>query len=291
MLRTLPHVAAEDCFALKGGTAINFFVRDLPRLSVDIDLTYIPVEPRRDTLVKMGEALVRIKSGIFKAMPGVSIQEGLYEGRVFKLFVRGREAKIKIEPNLIIRGSVHMPVERGLSPKAGEKFRMAVSVKTLSDADLYGGKICAALDRQHPRDLFDIKVLLNNEGITPEIRRAFIVYLVSHGRPMHEVIDPVRKDIRAVFDADFQGMTDEPVEYEALLDARERLIERLKTDISEREKKFILSVKETKPEWELLDLPGIDKLPAIQWKLQNIRKMDAAKHQDYLRKLKDKLDL
>ena len=46
MLRVIPHVAAETCFALKGGTAINLFLRDMPRLSVDIDLTYLPLEPR-----------------------------------------------------------------------------------------------------------------------------------------------------------------------------------------------------------------------------------------------------
>jgi len=46
LLRVLPYVAKEKVFALKGGTAINLFVRDLPRLSVDIDLTYLPFEDR-----------------------------------------------------------------------------------------------------------------------------------------------------------------------------------------------------------------------------------------------------
>lgn len=291
MLRILPHVAAEDCFALKGGTAINFFVRDLPRLSVDIDLTYIPIEPRKETLYKIGEALARVKSKISKTIPGVSVHEGRYEGTVFKLFVKGPAGIVKIEPNLVMRGAAHPPVERNIGPKAVEKFKTAVSIKTLSDADLYGGKICAALDRQHPRDLFDVKVLMENEGLTQDIRQAFIVYLISHDRPMHEVIDPIRKDIRSVFDADFQGMTEEPVEYAALLNARENLIGKLKNDLTKPEKEFILSVKEGSPDWTLLDLPGVDKLPAVQWKLQNIRKMDAAKHRDYLRKLKDKLGL
>ena len=43
LIRVLPSIAEEACFALKGGTAINLFVRDMPRLSVDIDLTYLPV--------------------------------------------------------------------------------------------------------------------------------------------------------------------------------------------------------------------------------------------------------
>ena len=173
MLRVLPHVAAEECFALKGGTAINFFVRDLPRLSVDIDLTYLPVEPRKETLSGIGEALARVEAKIMRAMPGITVHKGRYEGAVFKLYVRGPAGEVKIEPNLVIRGAVLPPVERELCPEGGRKFRMALSVKTLSDADLYGGKICAALDRQHPRDLFDIKLLLDNAGLTDAIRKAF----------------------------------------------------------------------------------------------------------------------
>ena len=50
LIKTLPLVAAETAFALKGGTAINLFVRDMPRLSVDIDLTYVPVADRESSL-------------------------------------------------------------------------------------------------------------------------------------------------------------------------------------------------------------------------------------------------
>ncbi len=291
MLRVLPYVAAEACFALKGGTAINFFLRDMPRLSVDIDLTYLPVEPRKDTLFGIGEALVRVKAKVLRAMPGISIQEGRYEGAVYKLFVHGPAGEVKVEPNLIMRGAVLPPVQRELCPEGGRKFRMALSVKTLSDADLYGGKICAALDRQHPRDLFDIKLLLANEGLTDAIRKAFIVYLVSHDRPMHELINPPRKDFRKVFENEFSGMTDVPVSYEELLAAREYLFSRLHSELTGTERKFILSVKEGSPDWKLLGLPGVDKLPAIQWKLQNIAKMSPAKHREQLCKLKERLGL
>lgn len=289
MLRVLPHVAAEDRFALKGGTAINFFVRDLPRLSVDIDLTYLPVEPRKETLLGIAEALVRIRTRISRAVPDATIHEGRYEGTLSKLFLRNSSNEVKIEPNLVMRGSVYPARERTLSPKTIERFKMAVAMKTLSDADLYGGKICAALDRQHPRDLFDIKVLMNNEGITAEIRKAFIVYLISHDRPMHEVLNPTRKDVRVAFNSDFQGMTDGPVEYQALLDAREDLITTLKRELTSGEKGFLLSLKEGEPDWKLLDLANVENLPAVRWKLQNIRRMDKNKHRDYTRRLKDAL--
>ena len=64
MVKALPHVAKEDCFALKGGTAINLFIRNLPRLSVDIDLTYLPVAGRSHSLSEIDTALKRIGQSI-----------------------------------------------------------------------------------------------------------------------------------------------------------------------------------------------------------------------------------
>jgi len=123
MLRSLPHVAAEDCFALKGGTAINLFWRDLPRLSVDIDLTYVPVEPRA------------------------------------------------------------------------------------------------------------------------------------------------------------------PATYDDLAAARETLIEALRNGLTPDEREFILSIKDAEPRWGLMGLSGIEKLPAIHWKLANIKKMKPAKRREAYERL------
>lgn len=157
--------------------------------------------------------------------------------------------------------------------------------------DLYGGKLCAALDRQHPRDLFDVKVLLENEGITDEIRKAFIVYLVSHDRPISELLDPARKDFRRIYENEFAGMTVEEVEYDDLIAARETLIETLNKELTDAEKEFLVSLKEGQPMWGALGIKGIDKLPAIQWKLMNIQKMNKKKHAESLEKLKRKLGL
>ncbi len=291
MLRVMPQVAKEDCFALKGGTAINFFLRDMPRLSVDIDLTYLPIEPREESLRGISQALARIKIATGKAIPGVKVREHWLAGFISKLIVRGDECEVKIEPNLVMRGALEPPVRRTLSKNAVVKFGMSLSARTLSDGEIFGGKICAALDRQHPRDLFDVKSLLDNEGITPSIRKAFVVCLVSHDRPMHELFDPPRKDVRALFESQLEEMTAESVTYEELTEAHERLIARLRTDLTDPEKKFLISVKECHPDWSLMDQPGIEKLPAIQWKLQNIQKMDKAKYRDQLLALKNKLGL
>lgn len=294
MLRAIPHVAAGTCFALKGGTAINLFVRNMPRLSVDIDLAYLPVdEPRATALKKSSEALKRIAAKIEKAIPGVRIQESRAREpeRVIRLLVSNGPTRIKIEPNEVIRGSVFPPEERDLSRRAEDLFELAVTARTLSVADLYGGKICAALDRQHPRDLFDIKILLDNEGITDEIRRAFVVYLASHDRPIHELLDPKRKDVRRVYEQEFAGMPIEEIAYDDLIDARETVIETLRKELTADERTFLISVKSGGPNWSVMGLKDIDKLPALQWKLLNIQKMSAKKRGELLIKLKRILEM
>lgn len=293
MLRVMPHVAVEKCFALKGGTAINFFVRDMPRLSVDIDLTYLPLEPRDATLVNIGESLHRVAAATRKSVPGVAVQEGQARGagHVSKLSVSTVDAMIKIEPNPVVRGAVYLPVERELSAEAEELFELTVTVGTLAVGDLYGGKLCAALDRQHPRDFFDIKILMENEGITDEIRTAFVVYLASHDRPMSELLDPNKKDFRQMYEQQFAGMTAEGVDYDELVAVRDRLIKTIRGTMTENEKEFLLSIKQGNPAWDLISVAGIDQLPAIQWKLANIRKMQNEKHAESIQKLQAVLGL
>ncbi|MBI4524043.1 MAG: nucleotidyl transferase AbiEii/AbiGii toxin family protein [Deltaproteobacteria bacterium] len=294
MLKTIPHVAAESCFALKGGTAINLFVRDMPRLSVDIDLAYLPVdEPRETALKKSSEALGRIASAIKKKITGTRVQESRARepDRVIRLIVSTGTTRIKVEPNEVIRGSVFPAEERELTRRAEDLFELSVSARSLSLADLYGGKLCAALDRQHPRDLFDVKILLDNEGITDDIRRAFVVYLASHDRPIHELLDPKRKDVRRIYENEFAGMPVEEIAYKDLIAAREKLIEALKKDLTDDEKTFLVSIKAGEPNWSVLGIKDIEKLPAIQWKLANIRKIGAKKRGELLGKLKRTLGL
>jgi len=294
MLRTIPHVAGEACFALKGGTAINLFVRDMPRLSVDIDLAYLPVdEPRETALKKIGEALGRIAAAIKRAIAGAKVRESRAREpeRITKLVVATGQAQIKIEPNDVIRGSVFPVVERELTRRAEDMFERSVAARTLSVPDLYGGKLCAALDRQHPRDLFDVRVLLDKEGITDEIRKAFVVYLVSHDRPISELLDPTRKEIRQVYESEFAGMTIDEIAYEDLIAAREALIKTVRNELTGNEKAFLVSLKEGQPKWSLMGIEGIEKLPAIQWKLKNIQKMSEKKRTEALEKLKRTLGL
>lgn len=294
LVQVMPFVNAEACFALKGGTAINFFVRDFPRLSVDIDLVYLPLEDRPTTLRGIGAALQRIATKIRRAMPSVQVREhhAVGDKLLVKLTVGASDgAEVKIEPNTVLRGTLHPTAELNLSPKAVEMFGRSATMRVVSLPDLFGGKLCAALDRQHPRDLFDVYGLFQAEGITDDIRRAFVVFLASHDRPMSELLTPNRKDLKQVFADQFEGMTLDPVPLAALEEARERLIERINADLTAAERAFLLSMKRLEPKWELLGLPGVERLPGPQWKLYNLRKMDAAKRRAAEDQLRKKLGL
>lgn len=286
MLRLLPFVAAEECFALKGGSALNFFIWDMPRLSVDIDLTYLPIEPRAISLQKISEALLRIEKAIARAFPDFNVHRVKNDDLVLKLVVRAPYTEVKIEPNTVIRGTVFGTEMCDLSEKARKILEVAAHVRVLAKPELFGGKICAALDRQHPRDLFDVKLLLEGPGLTDEIKKGFLLHLISHDRPMHEVIDPTRKDVRDIYKAEFAEMTEETVPYDVLVETRERLILGLKNGLTNDEKHFLLSLKEGKPEWLLLGLKGVEQLPAVQWKLRNIRKMSVEKQREQYGKLR-----
>lgn len=286
MLRLLPFVADEECFALKGGTALNFFVWDMPRLSVDINLTYLPVELRDTSLQKISEALLRIEKAIARSFPDFNVHRVKNNDLVLKLVIRAPYTEVKIEPNTVIRGTVFGTEMCDLSEKARKILEVAAHVRVLAKPELFGGKICAALDRQHPRDLFDVKLLLEGLGLTDEIRKGFLLHLISHDRPMHEVINPSRKDVRDIYKSEFAEMTEETVPYDVLVEVRERLILGLKNGLTNDEKYFLLSLKEGKPVWSLLGLNGVERLPAVQWKLRNIQKMSVEKQREQYSKLR-----
>lgn len=282
LLRLLPEVATEQAFALKGGTAINLFVRDMPRLSVDIDLTYLALNDRAAALREIADALHRIKDRMDRAVPGISAsvvaQSG---GQEAKMACRWQNATVMIEVNTIIRGHL-WPVHRlPLAQSAQAEFGMFVAATVVSDAELFGGKICAALDRQHPRDLFDVKHLFDNEGLSEEIRLGFVASLLGHTRPMHELLCPNFQDQRKVFDTQFAGMTRKPFTYDDFEATRKRLLHEIHSRLTDDDRSLLLSFKQGDPDWSLFPIDSLASMPAIMWKLTNIRKLqtqNAAKH-------------
>ena len=169
LIRVLPLVAEENVFALKGGTAINLFIRDLPRLSVDVDLTYLPVAGR-------------------------------------------------------------------------------------------------------PESLADI--VLASERIGDRLRTAFVIYMLSHNRPMAEVLAPTRKDISREFERGFSGMTEVPVTVDDLVEAREQLLAEIVGNMPQAHKDLLMSFEAGKPDWSLIDVPQAADLPAVRWRQENLDKLD-----------------
>lgn len=290
LVEVMPFVATEKAFALKGGTAINLFIRDMPRLSVDIDLTYLPIEPRPKSLAAIDAAMKRIATSIRLGLPNTQVTEVLNtrEQIVTKLTVQRHNVQIKIEVTPVLRGCVFAPIVRSVKPSVEDVFGFA-EIQVVSFPDLYAGKIVAALDRQHPRDLFDIRALLANEGIDDNLRRAFIVYLVSHDRPISEVLMPSRKDITQEFAQGFDGMTVEPVALDELLTARESLIASIAGNMPAGHREFLLGFKRGSPDWKLLNIPGAQELPAVRWKQLNLDKLSATAREKLIFKLAEVL--
>lgn len=275
LVRVAPLVF-DETLALKGGTAINLFISDMPRLSVDLDLTFLDYRLKRDDALasisnSMRNAAARLEGAGFATFPAEDP-----EGIEHTLYVEQRGLRVKVEVNKIIRGTVDAPRQGSLAPRARQVLQADVEIPVVSDADVYGGKLVAALDRQHPRDLFDVGQLFEREGLTAEVRRAFVVYLASHNRPIHEVLFAREKDISQIYASSFVGMTAEPVPFEELLAARTRLMRELPASLSDEQRRFLMSLAAAQPDWNLLEVPHAAELPAIRWKLHNLEKFAQA---------------
>ncbi|MGL6159979.1 nucleotidyl transferase AbiEii/AbiGii toxin family protein [Microbulbifer sp.] len=201
------------------------------------------------------------------------------------MVVRAPEGvQVKIEVTPVLRGSVFELVIMPVCEQVEDLFGFA-EIQVLSFADLYAGKIIAALDRQHPRDLFDVHQLLENEGITDELRTAIIIYLISHDHSPHSLLDPVRCDISRGFEQSFSGMVSGEIALEKLVTAREKLIKDVVGNMPEDHKHFLRSFYSRSPEWKLLELDGVQDLPAVKWRELNLDRSGEGTCDALLRKL------
>jgi len=288
LVSLLPFLNDEPCFALKGGTAINLFVQALPRLSVDIDLAYLPLEPRDEALRRCREALQRLTENFGDRLPGVRAELQDNRRDELRILVRRGRNQVKVEVSPVLRGTLHPPQERDVVEAVEDEYGFA-AVQVVSLPDLYGGKICAALDRQHPRDLFDVKLLLNQGGLDRSVFEGFLIYLLGHPRPLNEVINPRLKPLGDVYREEFAGMARVDLPLHELESARDELLSQLGHLMTDDDVHFLLSFKQGAPDWTLLPLMGVDRLPAVRWKLANIQKMGADKHRQSLALLEQAL--
>ena len=289
LMDVLPHVAQERSFALKGGTAINLFFRNLPRLSVDIDLTWLPMDARPQALTGIAAGLDRIAVALREQLHCRVQAKTTHDGVPVGLTIQRERVDIKIDVTPVLRGSVFAPEIRRMQPAAEERFGL-LEVQTLGFADLFAGKLSAAVDRQHPRDLFDVMHLFASEGLTNELWLTFIIYLTAAGRPAAEMINPNRLPLHEAFVREFAGMTEDAVDVDALEQARETMIASIHARMDDNMQAFLLSVERETPEWHRLGLPAhVPELPAIRWKLANLAKRTATKRESDYRQLAETL--
>ncbi|MBI9094811.1 MAG: nucleotidyl transferase AbiEii/AbiGii toxin family protein [Sphaerochaeta sp.] len=283
LIRVLPYIDREKCFALKGGTGINFFIRNLPRLSVDIDLTYLGFEDRSISFENINAALHRIEQKLRQDGLKTVCREG--KENIRKIICRSEKAQIIIEPNYTLRGFTY-PIEQcNICPACREYGYASIQVASL--ADLYGGKICAALDRQHPRDLFDIKNLMDNEGLTPEIMNGFIAALCGHNRPPHELLKPNRQSYSQTYKNEFMGMSEFQFNESDCNTVFDHLVTDIHTEMSILHKEYIISFFSLSKQLPPTDIPNCNRLPGLQWKRINLRKLQKTNPTKFTQQMKD----
>lgn len=281
LLNIAPGVFDNDIFAMKGGTAINLFLRDMPRLSVDIDVVYLPWQTPRDEAL---QAINQELAAIAQRVEPLGVQARLIRSKDLgdtKLIVENDTSQVKVEVNVVFRGTVLPATRSPLSARTSDLFGVEFEVPTLAADELYASKLVAAMDRQHPRDLFDVWQLFESGGLTDAMVECFVVYLAGHNRPTHEVLFGNDKDITGEYERAFVGMTEVACPLDTLLDTRARLRHELPRRLSDAHRRFLSGLTRAQPDWSLLQCPHVDQLPALRWKLANLSTFQKRRPQDF----------
>ena len=268
LIRIMPSVYRIKDFAVHGGTAINLFHKNMPRFSVDIDLTYIPIQEREKSLETINEHLKTLKANIEKSVPGIKV---IPKYDVLKLQCTLRGATVKIEVNGTKRGIIGATEDKMLCDKAQQEFSMACKARTVSYSQLYGGKITAALSRQHPRDLFDYKYM--EISSFDDVKDGFILCLLGSDKPIIESLQPNAIEQIDALENQFKGMSEFEFNYADYEEARTSLISQVNAALTETDKDFIISFEEGTPDWGKCCAGDLSSYPSIKWKLQNIIKL------------------
>lgn len=278
LVEILPTLAEEKRFALKGGTAINLFEHDLPRLSVDIDLTWLPVGDFANDTREISAALEKIGETLRSEPLRLQVQtSGTEATGVHRLIASRNRARVQIETTPVMRGTVHPVRTMRVRPGVEQTFGF-VEIQVLDFADLYAGKLSAALSRQHPRDLFDMQPLLDEGRLDERLWRTFLVYLTCSPKPAAEMLAPQEpRDFERTFDAHFQGMTATPVTATSLMEVRARLLQRVSELLDAPSRAFLESVEREAPDFSLIGLAHAAGLPGVRRKLTNLGQRTAEK--------------
>lgn len=291
LIDILTEISKEDNLALHGGTAINLFHLNMPRLSVDIDLTFVPFsDSRNEDLDKIRQSLKLVQNRLKNTFPNIRFEDEKRAEEELKLLCTKDNATVKVEVNQINRGLIAPTCTKILCNRAEDEFDCFCEIQTVSAGQLWGGKLNAALERQHPRDIFDVKSMLQKVGFTEEIKQGFLFFLLCGKRPIDEVLNPNFANQRVIFDSQFSGMTNEEFTYEEFEKIRKELVSMIQKSLTDSEKEFLLSFVSGNPNWKDFDY---SRYPAIKWKQLNINKLkqeNSSKFSESVRKLADLLN-
>lgn len=273
LIRVMPYIAQIKDFAVHGGTAINLFHRNMERYSVDIDVTYIPLEDRDKSLAAINHHLLEVKKMIERAIPGIRV---VHKPDVWKLQCTKDGVTVKIEVNGTKRGIIGRVEQRELCNKAKREFGLNCVANIVSWSQLYGGKVVAALSRQHPRDLFDCRNLSPQEFDV--VKDGFMLCLLGSDKPLVESLNPHLIDHSEALQQQFAGMTDVPFEYADYEKSRHNLINIVNDALNETDRDFFVSFEAGNPDWEKCCAGNLAEYPSVRWKLQNIANLKQSNH-------------
>jgi len=285
LLRIIPTLEEVDSFAIHGGTAINLYILDLPRYSVDIDVTYTPIKSREESFTEIRKNLTIIKEKVKTVVPDIVITE-----KPNKIYCTQKGVMVKIEVSGTKRGLIDPALLRPLCNAAQNEFETANKARIVSLSQLYGGKIAAALDRQHPRDLFDVKLMFDFITNFEQIKRGFFYSLLGSDRPIIESLHPNRVDHQETLVKQFAGMTKIPFSYDDYEETREKLVDFINSNLSREDKAFLIAFEAGEDLSPYTEYQEYLHFPSVEWKMLNIsklKKINPTKHRKSVENLED----
>jgi Nucleotidyl transferase AbiEii toxin, Type IV TA system len=220
----------------------------MPRLSVDIDVVFTDHTLNREDALRTIAANLKAAKSAVSTMGFRAKLPTTKSGDDVKLFVEGNGLQVKVEVNFVFRGTVLPVQQRPLNTVAQELFTTDITLPVLDPAELYGGKLVAAMDRQHPRDMFDVSKMLELFGWQSSFVDCFVAYLAGHNRPVHEVLFPKRLPLEPAFTNEFTGLTNDELSLALLEQTQERLIAQLPYHLTMAHRDFLLSMVRAEPE-------------------------------------------
>ena len=273
MLLTAPQIFQASDFAMKGGTALNLFLHNMPRLSVDIDIAFIDhTKSREEALQSIRQELQSLCQRLEPlGLKGTLVSSS--DSEDVKIMITRGAVSMKVEVNYNFRGTLLPPRNARISEVASQSFLMDFSIPSLAREELYGGKLVAALDRQHPRDFFDVREMFLGNHFDAGVVDCFVCYLAGHNNTVHGVLFSKDKKITSLYEEQFVGMTTHPVSLAELQEARSNLRSALLTNLQDRHKQFLLGLVRLEPDWSLMPFPHLRELPALKWKILNLEKL------------------